>query len=59
MEDADDEDFLQDTEEDRRVDLVTPFKKSVKQIGREVTFATLPNPLHAMSLSLTASCLVQ
>ncbi|KAK6791878.1 hypothetical protein RDI58_010959 [Solanum bulbocastanum] len=33
--DDDDDDFLKDAEEDRRVDLVTPFKKSVKQIGRE------------------------
>ncbi|KAH0679539.1 hypothetical protein KY284_020624 [Solanum tuberosum] len=33
--DDDDEDFLKDAEEDRHVDLVTPFKKSVKQIGRE------------------------
>lgn len=60
-EDDDDEDFLKDAEEDRGVDLVTPFKKSVKQIGREVTFASsfLPQPLHAMRLSLMASCLVQ
>ncbi|KAJ8543667.1 hypothetical protein K7X08_025285 [Anisodus acutangulus] len=51
MDDEDDEDFLQDAVEDRRVDLVTPFKKSVKQIGREVTFAIPPPPsLHAMRL---------
>lgn len=42
MEDEDDEDFLKDTDEYCRVDLVTPFKKSVKQIGREVRFDSPP-----------------
>lgn len=37
MED-DDEDFLQETPEESHVDLVVPFKKSVKQIMREVHF---------------------
>ena len=32
----DDDDFLQDTPEEHPVDLVVPFKKSVKQIVREV-----------------------
>lgn len=32
----DDDDFLQDSPEQRRLDLVVPFKKSVKQIVREV-----------------------
>lgn len=38
---ADDDDFLQDSQEHRRVDLVVPFKKSVKQIVREVNFIDL------------------
>lgn len=33
----DDEDFLQDTQDGRHVDLVVPFKKSMKQIVREVS----------------------
>lgn len=36
----DDEDFLQETPEESHVDLVVPFKKSVKQIIREVIFET-------------------
>ncbi|CAK9166882.1 unnamed protein product [Ilex paraguariensis] len=32
----DDEDFLQDTPEEHPVDLVVPFRKSVKQIFREI-----------------------
>lgn len=32
----DDDDFPQDSPEQRRLDLVVPFKKSVKQIVREV-----------------------
>lgn len=32
----DDDDFLQDPPKDEQVDLVKPFKKSVKQILREV-----------------------
>lgn len=33
----DDDDFLQDTEEEPPVDYVVPFKKSLKQIAREVS----------------------
>ncbi|KAF5730488.1 hypothetical protein HS088_TW19G00078 [Tripterygium wilfordii] len=36
----DDDDFLQDTLEERHLDLVVPFKKSVKQIIRETTIVT-------------------
>ncbi|KAI4388597.1 hypothetical protein MLD38_000911 [Melastoma candidum] len=36
----DDDDFIPDTQEERRVDLVVPFKKSVKQIIRETTNVT-------------------
>ncbi|MCD9644362.1 hypothetical protein HAX54_032560 [Datura stramonium] len=50
MEDEDDEDFLQDTEEDRRVDLVTPFKKSVKQIGRETAVVTTRRVLERLAV---------
>lgn len=37
LNEEDDEDFLQDTLEERHVDLVVPFQKSVKQIVREVS----------------------
>nr|XP_016447766.1 PREDICTED: uncharacterized protein LOC107772810 [Nicotiana tabacum] len=50
MEDEDDEDFLQDTEEDRHVDLVTPFKKSVKQIGRETAVVTTRRVLERLAV---------
>ncbi|KAH0671470.1 uncharacterized protein [Solanum tuberosum] len=50
MEDEDDEDFLQDTNEDRRVDLVTPFKKSVKQIGRETAVVTTRRVLERLAV---------
>lgn len=33
----DDDDFLQDTEEEQRIDYVVPLKKSLKQIAREVS----------------------
>ena len=36
LEDEDDEDFLNDNQEEQHVDLVSPFKKSIKQIVREV-----------------------
>ncbi|KAJ7982398.1 Isopentenyl-diphosphate delta-isomerase [Quillaja saponaria] len=36
----DDDDFLQDNQEERRVDLIVPLKKSVKQIIRESTVVT-------------------
>ena len=38
----DDDDFLQDNQEERHVDLVVPFKKSVKQIFREVRCIYIP-----------------
>ncbi len=38
----DDDDFLQDNQEERHVDLVVPFKKSVKQIFREVHCIDIP-----------------
>ncbi|KAE8680268.1 hypothetical protein F3Y22_tig00111392pilonHSYRG00562 [Hibiscus syriacus] len=37
---TEEEDLLQDSPEERRVDLVVPFKKSVKQIIRETTIVT-------------------
>ncbi|XP_049391237.1 uncharacterized protein LOC125855550 [Solanum stenotomum] len=48
--DDDDDDFLKDTEEDRRVDLVTPFKKSVKQIGRETAVVTTRRVLERLAV---------
>lgn len=36
LEDEDDEDFLNNAREEQHVDLVSPFKKSIKQIVREV-----------------------
>lgn len=38
----DDDEFLQDTQEERHLDLVVPFKKSVKQIVREVSCTYIP-----------------
>ena len=38
----DDDEFLPDTQEERHVDLVVPFKKSVKQIIREVSIIDIP-----------------
>jgi hypothetical protein len=38
----DDDEFLQDNQEERHVDLVVPFKKSVKQIIREVSIIDIP-----------------
>lgn len=38
----DDDEFLQDTQEERHVDLVVPLKKSVKQIIREVSCSHSP-----------------
>lgn len=37
----DDDDFLQDAAEERHVDLAVPFKKSVKQIVREVSVTNI------------------
>lgn len=55
MEDDDDEDFLQETQGERHVDLVVPFKKSVKQIVREVN---LPYFLIFHLLSLISGLLL-
>lgn len=38
-----DDDFLQENSEERHLDLVAPFKKSVKQILREVIFPPSKN----------------
>lgn len=47
--DDDDDDFLQDTHEER-VDLVVPFKKSVKQIVRETTVVTTRRILERLAV---------
>lgn len=41
LEDEDDEDFLNNAREEQHVDLVSPFKKSIKQIVREVCWTAL------------------
>ncbi|KAJ4828678.1 hypothetical protein Tsubulata_022612 [Turnera subulata] len=46
----DDDDFLQDVEEGRRVDLVVPFQKSVKQIVRETTVVTTRRVLERVAV---------
>ncbi|XP_052178465.1 uncharacterized protein LOC127792136 [Diospyros lotus] len=46
----DDDDFLQDTPEESHVDLVVPFKKSVKQIARETTVVTTRRVLERLAL---------
>ncbi|XP_050220463.1 uncharacterized protein LOC126670695 [Mercurialis annua] len=46
----DDEDFLQDAPEERRLDLVVPFQKSVKQIVRETTVVTTRRILERLSV---------
>lgn len=38
--DEDDDDFLKDAPEEKHLDLVVPFKKSVKQIIREVRYSS-------------------
>ncbi|GAB4845996.1 hypothetical protein Ancab_025000 [Ancistrocladus abbreviatus] len=47
----DDEDFLQDNQEEHPVDLVTPFKKSVKQIIRESTVVTTRRVLERLAVT--------
>lgn len=42
LEDEDDDDFLDDAQEEKHVDLVSPFKKSIKQIFREVCSISHP-----------------
>lgn len=46
----DDDDFLQDTPEESHVDLVVPFKKSVKQIIRETTVVTTRRILERLAV---------
>lgn len=46
----DDDDFPQDTPEEHRVDLVVPFKKSVKQIVRETTVVTTRRVLERLAV---------
>ncbi|XP_057464757.1 uncharacterized protein LOC130754547 [Actinidia eriantha] len=46
----DDDDFLQDAPEEHRVDLVVPFKKSVKQIVRETTVVTTRRVLERLAV---------
>ncbi|XVF77097.1 hypothetical protein PTKIN_Ptkin14bG0012800 [Pterospermum kingtungense] len=46
----DDDDFLQDIPEERRVDLVVPFRKSVKQIIRETTVITTRRVLERLAV---------
>lgn len=46
----DDEDFLQDTQDGRHVDLVVPFKKSMKQIVRETTVVTTRRILERLAI---------
>ncbi|KAL5737375.1 hypothetical protein ACOSP7_030136 [Xanthoceras sorbifolium] len=46
----DDDDFLQEPQEERRVDLVVPFKKSVKQIFRETTVVTTRRVLERLAV---------
>ncbi|KAH1080283.1 hypothetical protein J1N35_020044 [Gossypium stocksii] len=46
----DDEDFLQDTPKEQRVDLVVPFKKLVKQIIRETTVVTTRQVLERLAV---------
>ncbi|KAK0599172.1 hypothetical protein LWI29_002931 [Acer saccharum] len=46
----DDDDFLQEPQEERRVDLVVPFKKSVKQIVRETIVVTTRRLLERLAV---------
>ncbi|CAL5402651.1 unnamed protein product [Camellia sinensis] len=46
----DDDDFPQDAPEEHRVDLVVPFKKSVKQIVRETTVVTTRRVLERLAV---------
>ncbi|GAB2279823.1 hypothetical protein Dimus_014462 [Dionaea muscipula] len=49
--DDDDEDFLKGSPEEQDVDLVTPFKKSVKQIVRESTVVTTRRLLERLAVT--------
>ncbi|CAN1135770.1 hypothetical protein LINPERHAP2_LOCUS9051 [Linum perenne] len=46
----DDDDFLQDAKDEKPVDLVVPFKKSVKQIARETTVVTTRRILERLAV---------
>ncbi|KAG2728466.1 hypothetical protein I3843_01G201700 [Carya illinoinensis] len=46
----DDDEFLQDTQEEHRLDLVVPFKKSLKQIVRETTVVTTRRVLERIAV---------
>ncbi|KAJ0045003.1 hypothetical protein Pint_03879 [Pistacia integerrima] len=46
----DDDDFLQESQEEHHVDLVVPFKKSVKQIVRETTVVTTRRILERLAV---------
>ncbi|KAF6145057.1 hypothetical protein GIB67_013408 [Kingdonia uniflora] len=46
----DDDDFLQDVPEEQHIDLVIPFKKSVKQIVRETTVVTTRRLLERLAV---------
>lgn len=50
LEDEDDEDFFNDAQEEQQVDLVSPFKKSIKQIVRETTVVTTRRILERISV---------
>ena len=47
----DDADFTQESPEEKPVDLVVPFKNSIKQIFREVNFSAFPPPSFTFQLS--------
>lgn len=46
----DDEDLMEDTTEERHVDLVVPFKNSIKQIIREVSIVTIRRVLERLTV---------
>ncbi|KAI3448876.1 hypothetical protein Pfo_005541 [Paulownia fortunei] len=46
----DDDDFLQENKEENNLDLVVPFKKSVKQIMRETTVVTMRRILERLAV---------
>lgn len=48
--DEDDDDFLKDAPEEKHLDLVVPFKKSVKQIIRETTVVTTRRVLERLAV---------
>ncbi|XP_076959664.1 uncharacterized protein LOC143635809 [Bidens hawaiensis] len=50
VEDDDDDDFSPDSSDDHRVDLVVPFKRSVKQILRETSVVTTRRVLERLAV---------